>query len=242
MDNLTESALSRPCKEWLIQKGCDVSAEVKDVDVLGIYNGEDGTQITIAVELKLRLNLELILQAVERQRVSDYVYMAIPHDYKLLKTSRFKRITHLLRRLNVGLLTVNFKSTAPYVSEIIEAKDFDFQKSQRQANRKKEAIISEFNSRKTDSNDGGITQRKIMTAYREQALYIAHCLKEETCLSIKALKEKGCGAKTSSILQANYYNWFERVSKGQYKLKQEGVHALSTYEDVLAKILEEAAK
>ncbi|MBF4692739.1 DUF2161 family putative PD-(D/E)XK-type phosphodiesterase [Fusibacter ferrireducens] len=237
MDKIYETSLSDPCKAWLKSKGCAVSAEVKSVDLLGIYTREE-EEISIAIELKVKLNLELILQAVERQKIVDYVYIAVPHEYKVLESPRFKKIKLLLRRLNVGLLTVNFRSIAPYVTEIIEAKPYDFEKSRRLADKKKQALLKEFHSRITDSNDGGATKRKLMTAYREQSLLIAHYLSQEQApMTIKALKAVGAPAKAGVILRNNHYEWFERVSTGCYRLTESGTEAVETYEDIILKIV-----
>lgn len=237
MEKIYETHLSEPCKEWLKMKGCQVAGEVKSIDLMGVFEHE-GESLTIAIELKLKLNLDLILQAVERQKLVDYVYIAIPHEYKVLESGKFKKIQLLLRRLNVGLLTVNFRSTNPYVSEIIEAKPYDFQKSRRNAEKKKNALLKEFHSRITDSNDGGLTRRKIMTAYREQALLIAYHLSKNEIMSIKALKELGCSPKSGIILRADHYGWFEKSSQGNYKITQAGIDAVNGHQDILQKIID----
>ena len=236
MDKICEASLSDPCKAWLKEKECVVSAEVKSVDLLGIFRCEQD-EISIAIELKLKLNLELILQAVERQKIVDYVYIAVPHEYKVLESKRFKKIQLLLRRLNVGLLTVNFRSMKPYVTEIIEAKPYDFEKSRRIADKKKQALLKEFHSRITDSNDGGVTRRKVMTAYREQSLLIAHHLSKQETMTIKSLKALGVSEKAGVILRNNHYNWFERVSKGCYQLTESGVEAVEAHQDIILKII-----
>lgn len=236
MDKIYESSLSDPCKAWLKLKGCAVSAEVKSIDLLGLYTCEQA-EISIAIELKLKLNLELILQAVERQKIVDYVYIAVPHEYKVLESPRFKKIQLLLRRLNIGLITVNFRSIRPYVTEIIEAKPYDFEKSRRIADKKKQALLKEFHSRITDSNDGGVTRRKLMTAYREQSLLIAHFLSQGEAMTIKALKALGAPVKAGVILRNNHYNWFERVSIGCYQLTESGAKAVEDYQDIILKIV-----
>lgn len=237
MEKIYEAHLSEPCKNWLKMKGCQVAAEVKSIDLMGIFEHE-GNRFSIAIELKLKLNLDLILQAVERQKIVDYVYIAIPHEYKVLESSKFDKIQLLLRRLNIGLLTVNFRSTNPYVSEIIEAKPYDFQKSRRNAEKKKNALLKEFHSRITDSNDGGVTRRKIMTAYREQSLLIAYHLSKNDIMSIKALKALGCSSKSGVILRADHYGWFERTSQGNYKITQAGIEAVNAHQDILQKIID----
>lgn len=43
--------------------------------------------------------------------------------------------------------------------------------------------------------------------------------------------------KIMSILQKNYYNWFERVERGVYKITAIGEDALVIYKDVIEKLI-----
>lgn len=71
-----------------------------------------------------------------------------------------------------------------------------------------------------------------MTAYKENALQIALYLDAFGPLSPKSLRELGTGTKTTSILYNNFFNWFERVDHGIYRLKKEGREALDVYPEV----------
>ena len=80
---------------------------------------------------------------------------------------------------------------------------------------------------------GGSTRRKLVTAYRENALQIACYLDAMGPLSPKELRELGTGPKTQSILYSDFYGWFERVDRGLYGLKAAGREELGQYHDVV---------
>ena len=69
-----ESALYEPIKAFLEAQGYEVKGEVEHCDVVG----RRGDEAPVIVELKQRLSLELIVQGVERQRLSHHVYLAFP--------------------------------------------------------------------------------------------------------------------------------------------------------------------
>jgi len=45
------------------------------------------------------------------------------------------------------------------------------------------------------------------------------------------------GTKTASILQKDYYGWFERVKMGHYQLSYKGQEAAQVYDYVIEKLL-----
>ena len=65
-----------------------------------------------AAELTLRLNLDVIVRAVARQRFADAVVVAIPTPGRSYCTARFRDVCRVLRRLQVGLITVRPAGTA----------------------------------------------------------------------------------------------------------------------------------
>ena len=69
-DPLGESALYAPIKAFLEAQDYEVKGEVEGCDVVATR----GDESPVVVELKQRFNLELVLQGIERQRVSDLVY------------------------------------------------------------------------------------------------------------------------------------------------------------------------
>jgi hypothetical protein len=72
----------------------------------------------------------------------------------------------------------------------------------------------------------------LITAYRENAVFIACCLRRHGPLSTRALRAIGTGDKTQKILGDNHYGWFNRVSRGVYSLNERGGHALPTYPEL----------
>ncbi|HOM02568.1 MAG TPA: DUF2161 family putative PD-(D/E)XK-type phosphodiesterase [Acetivibrio sp.] len=222
---LLEEDLYKPVKEYLVELGYDVKGEVRNCDVSAVKG-----DTFLVVEMKTTLNLDVILQAVLRQRIADIVYIAVPKKGKVLFTRRWKNICHLLRRLELGLLLVSFKQDKAFVEEAIRPQPFDRGKSIKLSSAKRRLILEEFSKRHGDYNVGGSTGKKLITAYREQALKIAAFLESNGSLSIKQLKNMGTDPdKTASILQDNFYGWFERVSRGVYRLTDKGREEIANY-------------
>ena len=163
-----ETDLYEPVNNWLEGSGAKVRSEVKGFDVVGIMASE----VLIGVELKKVLNLEVINQAVERQKIADMVYIAVIHNSKVVSGTRYKMTIQTLKRLSLGLLTVNFKMNPPQIKVLLEPKTFDFKKSRTSALGKKEALIQEFHKRSMDLNQGGSSKTPQMTAYRELSLWV----------------------------------------------------------------------
>ena len=71
---MKESDLYLPLKRFLISQHYEVKGEVQDCDVVAIR----GKEAPVVVELKLTLNLDLVLQAVDRLLLTPKVYIGIP--------------------------------------------------------------------------------------------------------------------------------------------------------------------
>jgi len=227
---LLEKDLYEPVRQWLMDRGYNPKAEVMGCDILALKD-----ELALAVELKVTLNLEVILQAVDRQRFADMVYIAVPKKGRLLYTKRWRMITHLLKRLEIGLLLVSEKGKN--VEEALEPVPFDRERSRQAYKRKRKSAVAEFNKRHGDYNTGGVNKVKLVTAYRESALLIAHLLSVNGPMSPKRLREMGTDArKTQSILSRNVYGWFERLSKGLYMVSPRGYEALKLYNDVVSEL------
>lgn len=213
-----------------MQQGFDVKGEVKDCDVTAVRD-----DIIIIVEMKKSLNLDVILQAVQRQKMADYTYIAVPKRAKTMRTKRWRNICYLLRRLELGLLLVSFRGETFKVERHVKPEPFKLNARQNQRKKNRVMLLNEFTNRHGDYNKGGVTGRKIVTAYREMAIHIAVLLKKHGNLSIKQLRELGTDAnKTSSILQKNYYSWFERVTRGVYKITDYAVDELKKYKELVS--------
>ena len=208
---MLETELSAPVKTYLESHGYQVNCEVKDCDIVAT-RGDD----LIIVELKTSVNLTLLVQATKRQSISDSVYVAVPAPTK--RNRQWRGTLTVLKRLEIGLLLVEEGAMGMVVS-----KQFDPIPYQRKKNtRSRRALLTEVADRSGDYNVGGSTKTTLMTAYRENAILIACCLAKLGPSSPKSLRNLGTGDKTTSILSANHYGWFQRVEKGVYELTDQG--------------------
>jgi hypothetical protein len=208
---MLETELSAPVKAYLESHGYQVNCEVKDCDIVAT-RGDD----LIIVELKTSVNLTLLVQATKRQSISDSVYVAVPAPTK--RNRQWRGTLTVLKRLEIGLLLVEEGAMGMVVS-----KQFDPIPYQRKKNtRSRRALLTEVADRSGDYNVGGSTKTTLMTAYRENAILIACCLSKLGPSSPKSLRNLGTGDKTTSILSANHYGWFQRVEKGVYELTDQG--------------------
>src|SRR5512147_2633901 len=73
MAALNETDLYAPVKKLLEEQGYTVRGEVDHCDLVAVR----GAEPPVIVELKRRFALSLVYQGLERQRISDAVYLAI---------------------------------------------------------------------------------------------------------------------------------------------------------------------
>lgn len=223
---LKEIDLHEPIKKWLEESGCEVKSEVRDIDMLGLYNEDTW----IAVELKKELNLKVILQAISRQESMDLTYIAIPYDEKSESKSTYQKMIQLLKRLELGLLTVDFRMNPALVYKRLDPKPFDYRAAKRKADKEKRKIQEEFRKRSGDYNVAGSSRLPLITVYREQSLMILKLLEEKGPLAPKELINHGTDPqKTGNILRANHYHWFVKIKRGLYHISDEGQKALEKY-------------
>ncbi|MBN2796350.1 MAG: hypothetical protein JXR88_13145 [Clostridia bacterium] len=219
---MKEAELYLPIKAFFIENGYEVAGEVKDVDMV-VY--QEDTKI--AIELKTSFNLKLIFQAVERQKYFESVYVAIP---KPKFDKRYREMVHLLKRLEIGLITVNFLKT----KTVVHVEHHPIVLERKTNHRKAKAIINELNKRTgVMDNIGGTTKEKRVTAYRESALHVAYALSLEESSKPSEIKKKTGLMNANAILYSNYYKWYERIDRGQYRLTSEGYQALETYHTII---------
>lgn len=227
-DKLYEVDLYEPIQQYFIQQGFAVYAEVNDCDVVAIKEQDD----PVIIELKLTLNLELLMQAAKRQRITEQVYIAIPKPTYSLRSQKWRDLSYVIRRLELGLIFVIFTGNQKEAKIMIEPTLFNRKKSMQQSKKRRNQLMNEINGRSGNYNIGGSSKTKIMTAYKEQCIYIAVCLNKFGPLSPKRLREIGTGDKTPKILSANYSGWFERVQRGVYMLNEKGLEEYLEYEEV----------
>lgn len=220
----TETELYQPIHDFLAALGYEVHGEVQGCDLTASKDGG-----LIIIELKRSFNLDLLIQAVKRQRLTDEVYIAVPKPKISPFSKSWKDRCLLVRRLELGLITVSFRVEPPQVEVEIFPAPFNRQKSKQASQRKLKSLKTELDGRHGNFNVGGSTRKKLMTAYKENAIHIACCLQKYGTLSPKELRTLGTGPKTASILQKNYYNWFARVAHGSYQLTTQGEAALKDF-------------
>ena len=97
-----ETSLYRPVKRFLESLGYEVKGEIGGCDLVGV--SQDGTVVVIG-ELKLRFNLDLLLQAVDRMPACDEVWLAVRASGRKGR-ERDPRVRKLCRLLGFGLLGV----------------------------------------------------------------------------------------------------------------------------------------
>jgi hypothetical protein len=231
---ILEKELYSPIRDFFTQQGFEVRGEVNHCDVCAVKDEQ-----LVIIELKRNLSVELLVQATQRQKLTDMVYIAVPKPKRLTATSKWKDICHLLRRLELGLILVSFKGKRAFVETVTHPEPFDRAKSMQINKRKKSKLMEEFKGRAKDLNTGGSTGEKLVTAYREDALYIACCMDMLGPLSAKKLRSYGADSKKAySILYENHYGWFYRVEKGIYELTDKGREDIEKYEQ-LTELLKE---
>ncbi|MBB3108353.1 hypothetical protein FHS18_000381 [Paenibacillus phyllosphaerae] len=227
---LHETELYPPIKRFLQARGYEVKAEVMHCDLVAIH---PATGETVIVEMKKTFNLALLLQGVERLRLTDRVILAVERNRKKsgAVNQRFGDLAELCRMLGIGLMTITFyKTKAPVVEMLCEPGDLPVRGRRRM---RESRLLTEFRERSGDYNTGGSTKRKLVTAYREKALRIAWALSTHGNLSPRKTAELTEIVRASHFLQKDYYGWFERVDRGVYRLKDAGAKAIVEHADVI---------
>lgn len=221
---MAEVDLYGPIKQFLESQGYAVKGEIGACDIVAVRGGEG----PVVVELKERLNLALLLQAVDRLRVSDAVYVAfrIGKGHSASWRSRRKQVTSLLRRLGLGLLTV---SASGSVVAVLDPAPY----RPRLDTGRRTRLLREFAERVGDPETGGSTSRQRLTAYRQDAVRCARELTNERVLKVSVIRERAEVSRAGPILRDNHYGWFERVKTGHYELSPSGRRDMIRWSDAL---------
>lgn len=233
-----EAELYEPIKAYYEQRGYVVRSEVLHCDLVAVRPSEDETvDETVIVEMKKTFNLALLLQGIERLRISDRVVLAVERNRKKsgAHNQRFGDLAELCRMLGLGLMTVTmFKTKPPRVEMLCEPGEPPL-RGARPA--RKARLLNEFRERSGDYNVGGSAKRKLVTVYRERALRCAWALAAYGPLSPSQVAAHIDYPKAGPMLRNNYYGWFERIGRGLYRLRPAGEAALKEYADVLSEWL-----
>jgi len=220
---MKESDLYLPLKIFLESQHYEVKGEVLDCDVMAVR----GDEAPIVVELKLSLNLTLILQAVDRLSLTPKVYIGLPKACKSLD-KRKKQIFKLLRMLGVGLLEIDIRQQTNGVAVLLDPGEYKPRKSKHRSER----LLGEFVKRVGDPNLGGVAKRKgIMTAYRQRALLIAHFLHKQGPSKAAHIAKSLQEPKARDILYRDVYGWFDRIDLGIYQLSPRGEKEIPLWQE-----------
>jgi hypothetical protein len=216
---IAEAALYQPVKCFLEARGYEVKGEIHGCDVVARRAGEP----PIIVELKLRFTLGLVLQATDRLRVCERVYVAVPRPASRARgiAPDSGPIRRLCRRLGLGLLVVG-RETVAVVEEPVPYRP-------RLSKKRGLRLVSEFERRAGDPNIGGRNRAPIVTAYRQDALRCARAIAESGPMRLADLRGATGVASAAPILQRNVYGWFARLSRGTYALTDSGSAALTQF-------------
>ncbi|MBU9709081.1 hypothetical protein KSP24_19435 [Paenibacillus sp. AK121] len=231
-----ETELYAPVKAFFENLGYEVKGEVRNCDLVGIKPGQ---QTPLIVEIKKTFNLALVLQGMQRLKLSSNVYVAVERNRakKGAVNQRWNELIGLCRQLGLGLLTVTHFKTKPPLVEVlckpVASSDDVYKTTAIRRGSRKEKLLREFHARSGDHNIGGSTRRKLVTAYREKALRVAAALQGMEEAAPAQLARTAAVSDAAAVLQRNYYGWFERVARGRYRLTPFGEAALSEYAEVL---------
>ena len=208
-----ETDLYLPVKRFLEAQGYEVKSEITSCDVVALR----GAEAPVIVELKLAFSLQLLLQGVDRQAVSDAVYLAIRPP----KGRQLAEILKLCRRLGLGLLIV----AGAFVEAALDPAPYQPRKNAR----RKTMLLKEFAHRVGDPNSGGSARRPLMTAYRQDALRCAAHIGAKGADKVANIRAGAGVARAGAILLDDVYGWFSRAGRGVYGLSPKGEAALSEF-------------
>ena len=223
---IAEIDLYLPIKKLLKTQNYEVKSEIGSADVMAVR----GNEAPLIIELKTTFSLALFHQAIERQTITDFVYIAVPRGSGKPFIKALKSNKSLCRRLGLGLITIRMKDKfteihldpAPY--------------KPRQSKIKQQRLLREFANRVGDPNKGGSTKTTLITAYRQDAL---KCLSH---LSLNGPTKASFVAKAVNVERArnimahNHYSWFERMGKGVYTITSKGAEATKDYAKEIKKL------
>lgn len=228
---LRETELYPPIKQLLEGQGYVVKSEVGAADVVGVRGEED----PVIIELKTGFALSLFHQAIERQALTETVYVAVPRGTGKTFLKALKLNLALCRRLGVGLITVRMKDA------FVEVHNDPAPYRPRQSKPKKARLLREFARRVGDPNLGGATRKGLMTAYRQDALKCAKVLHENGPTKAALVKNQTGVDVARRLMADDHYGWFERVDKGIYALTPKGQTAIVDFADAIADMARETA-
>ncbi|MDR1664519.1 MAG: DUF2161 family putative PD-(D/E)XK-type phosphodiesterase [Clostridiales bacterium] len=234
MKNLhTETELYEPIKQLLEAQGFTVKGEVKGCDVAAVKDGA-----LWVVEMKLHFNITVLYQAMERQKITESVFIATPRPRRANEKNH-RLMMKLLKKMELGLITVALDSPIRFAEIILfpggaaaangatASSGAAVSRKKPAQNKKASALIrTEIEGRIGDTAGG--TNAAVNTAYRERCIRVACLLSVHGPLTAKLLVNKfGCEKDAGGILRGNFYGWFEKRGPGLYALTPVGAEYLN---------------
>jgi hypothetical protein len=210
---MRETDLYLPVKRFLEAQGYGVKGEIRECDVVGVR----GDEPPVIVELKTSFSLQLVLQGIDRQGITDTVYLAFPPP----KRRQHGDIVKLCKRLGLGILLV----TGDHVEALTDPAPYQ----PRKAAKRTAMLLKEFAHRVGDTTAGGSARGIRMTAYRQDALRCAAFIAKNGPSKPAVLRKEAGVAKAPAMLLQDVYGWFVRVERGIYGLSPKGEVALVTF-------------
>ena len=234
--NRKESELYAPLKAYFEAQGYEVRSEVRHCDIVAL-RPDAADEEPVIVELKSSFNLTLVLQGLERLKLSSQVYVAVEKKKVTGKSHPVSALRQLCRKLGLGLIMVTFyKRKPPFVELMCEpGNDDGIYMATKPIKARAAKLVREFSARSGDYNVGGITKQPLVTAYREKALRVGAALRDGAMKASIVRDRTGVG-EAAAILQRNYYGWFVRVNHGVYALTPDGQEALTRYAHIIARL------
>lgn len=212
-----ETSLYAPVKRFLEGLGFSVKGEVGGCDLVAL-GGAEG-DIVVVGEMKLRFNLELVLQAVDRATACDEVWLAACISPRGKGREGDARFRSLCRRLGFGMLGVS--QTGEVAILVSPAAPMP-----RKDKRRRSRLVEEHRRRLGDPVKGGGSRAPIMTAYRQRSLACAALLADAPR---RPRDLKDVAPDAGKILLNNVYGWFVRAERGLYALTETGRAALTRW-------------
>ena len=204
-------------KGFLETLGFVVKGEIGGCDLVAVKQSEP--RIVVIGELKMRFNLELVLQAVDRAAACDEVWIAARVSSRGAGRESDARFRNLCRRLGLGMLGV---TDAGEIDIIVSPTA----PMPRRDPKRRSRLVEEHRRRQGDPALGGGSRAPIMTAYRQQALLCAAAMANGPQRP-RDLRQVAPNA--AQILRGNVYGWFRRIERGRYGLTPVGEAALARW-------------
>lgn len=220
---LKETDLYSPVKAVLERQGYTVKGEIGAADIVAVRGDED----PVIVELKTGFSLSLLHQAIERQQITDAVYVAVPRRQGGTSWRALKSNLSLCRRLGLGLMTVRLKDG--FVEILADPAPYRPRKSKT----KRARLLREFARRTGDPTTGGSTRKGLMTAYRQDALRCLAVLHEGGPAKAANVAAASSVPNARNIMYDDHYGWFERPETGVYALSPNGRKAITEFSEAL---------